>query len=139
MFFRRPRVRQPSYEELIEGLGAWGFRTEKEADGSVLVMREGCAARVRKGADGKPLVEQTGWMLDGQCARLVDGGFQKFWLAPGGRRKPAFATQLKVLHQFEEDLREALGLVSLYNTSLGTVNALHLYDRLKSREDGALP
>jgi len=138
MFFRRTRPREPGFEELIQRLGAWGFLVEPQSDGSVRVTRDGCAARVRQGTDGKPVMEQAGWVLDGQTARLVDGGFQKFWLAPGGRRQPALAAQLKALHSFEEDLREALGLVSFYNTSLGTVNALHLYDRLKCREDGAL-
>jgi leucyl-tRNA synthetase len=42
--------------------------------------------------------------------------------------------QLKALHAFEEDLTEALGLESLYNTSLGTTNDFHVYDRLAGRE-----
>jgi hypothetical protein len=66
----------------------------------------------------------------------VDAGFQKYWLAPSGARAAATAEQLKALHNFEEDLREALGLVSLYNESLGTVNGLHLYDRVKDRDLG---
>jgi len=69
-----------------------------------------------------------------EIAALVDGGYQKFWRA-GNRRVPALAQQLKALHDFEEDLREALGLESLYNTSLGTTNDLHVYDRLAGREN----
>ena len=46
----------------------------------------------------------------------------------------ARADQLKALHAFEEDLKEGLGLTSLYNTSLGTVSALHLYDRVVGRD-----
>ena len=34
-------------------------------------------------------------------------------------------------------MKEALGLSSLYNTSLGTVSAMHLYDRVE--EAGRLP
>ena len=33
-----------------------------------------------------------------------------------------------------DDLKEGLGLTSLYNTSLGTVSALHLYDRVVERD-----
>jgi len=70
--------------------------------------------------------------VNGEIAALVDRGFQKFWRA-GDRSVPALAQQLKALHEFQEDLREALGLVSRYNTSLGTTNDLHLYDRLSDR------
>ncbi len=139
MFFRRSRPSEPTFEQRIESLKGLGFEVQPEPDGAVRVRRGECTALVRKGSDGRPAVEQAGWMVDGEPALLVDAGFQKFWLTTGRRRRPALAEQLKALHHFEEDLREALGLVSLYNTSLGTVNALHLYDRLKNREDGALP
>jgi hypothetical protein len=137
MFFRRVRVAEPSFEQRIENLKQWGFLVEPQPDGSVRVRRDGCVALVRRLADGKPAVERAGWRLGEETAVLADGGYQKFWLAPSGRRQPALAAELSALHDFEEDLREALGLVSLYNTSLGTVNALHLYDRLKGRADGA--
>jgi len=123
----------------MESLKALGFQLQPESDSAVRVHRDGCTALVRRLPDGKPLIEGAGWMIQGEPAVLVDAGYQKFWLTTGGRRQPALAGELKALHSFEEDLREALGLVSLYNTSLGTVNTLHLYDRLKSREDGALP
>jgi hypothetical protein len=69
-------------------------------------------------------------------AKLVDGGFQKFFLAPDGSRKPALASELKGIHEFQEDLREALGLESLYNESLGTVSTQYLYDRVQDRDRG---
>jgi hypothetical protein len=59
-----------------------------------------------------------------------------FWKAPSGRRVPALASQLKSLHAFEEDLKEALGLTSLYNQGLGTTSDLHLYDRVEHRDQG---
>lgn len=137
MFFRRIRVCEPSFEQRIENLRQWGLLADPQPDGSVRVRRGGCLALVRRRSDGRPGVERVGWRLGEETAVLVDGGYQKFWLAPSGRRRPALAAELSALHEFEEDLREALGLVSLYNTSLGTVNALHLYDRLKGREGGA--
>ena len=75
-------------------------------------------------------------MMAGEIGLLVDGGFQKFWHTSSGRKAPAIAGQLKTLHAFQEDLREALGLESLFNEALGTVNDLHLYDRVKDRDQG---
>ncbi len=49
------------------------------------------------------------------------------------------ADHLKALHAFSEDLREALGLTSLYNQGLGTTNEKHLYDRVQNRDTGAAP
>ena len=67
---------------------------------------------------------------------LVNRGFQMFWKSPSGRTAPALATHLKALHAFEEDLKEGLGLPSLYNESLGTTSDLHLYDRVQHRDQG---
>jgi hypothetical protein len=136
MFFRRVRPREPDFAERIQALKDWGFQVVPQSDGSVLVFRDGCRARVRRGPGEVPQVDQVGRDLGGETARLVDAGYQKFWLTPGGRRRPALAEELKALHAFEEDLREALGLTSLYNTSLGTVNAYHRYDRLRDRQNG---
>jgi len=65
---------------------------------------------------------------------LVDGGYQKFFRTPKGRKVPALAEHLKALHAFQEDLKEALGLVSLYNEGLGTTFDQHMYDRVKGRD-----
>ena len=59
-----------------------------------------------------------------------------FWKSPNGRTAPALSTHLKALHAFEEDLKEGLGLPSLYNESLGTTSDLHLYDRVQHRDQG---
>ena len=55
---------------------------------------------------------------------------------PSGKRKPALADELKEIHNFQEDLREALGLTTLYNESLGTVSNLYVYDRVEGRDSG---
>ena len=49
----------------------------------------------------------------------------------------AEAEELRELHTFLEDLREGLGQDSLYNTSLGTTNQKHLYDRVRGRDPQA--
>ncbi|MGA2327361.1 MAG: hypothetical protein ABSH05_13845 [Bryobacteraceae bacterium] len=127
MFFRR-QPKETTFEERLEALRAAGFETLPEPGGRVKASRNGCAAVI----DSGPRIERAGWLVKGEIAALVDGGYQKFWRA-AGRDVPALAGQLEVLHDFEEDLREGLGLESLYNTSLGTTNDLHLYDRLAGR------
>jgi hypothetical protein len=41
---------------------------------------------------------------------------------------------LKALQSFSEELKEALGLPSLYNESLGTVSESYHYDRIENRD-----
>ncbi len=131
MFFRKKQPALPTFEERLETLRRAGFEAVRQADGRVMVRKHGCAAMI---SDADPArIERAGWVVGDRIALLIDGGFQKFWAA-GERRVPALASQLTALHDFEEDLREALGLESLYNTSLGTTNDLHLYDRLAGRE-----
>ena len=52
------------------------------------------------------------------------------------QKRPALAADLTAIHEFEEDLKQSLGQVSLYNESLGTVSTLYLYDRVKDRDAG---
>ena len=47
--------------------------------------------------------------MGGEIGSLVDGGYQKFFRTPSGKTKPALASELKALHDFEEDLKEGLG------------------------------
>jgi hypothetical protein len=136
MFFRRTPPQAITFDQRLEALRRAGFTVSDAPGGRVMVLREGCAA-VLEDRDGSPqVVERAGILLDGGIAKLVDGGFQKFFLAPDGRKKPALAAELKAVHKFQEDLREALGMVSLYNESLGTVSTRYLYDRVQDRDRG---
>ena len=128
MFFRKRQPKPVTFEERLQAMRAAGFETQAQPDGRVRVSRNGCAAII----DSTPRIERAGWLVGGEIALLVDGGYQKFWRSES-RRVPALAPQLTALHEFEEDLREALGLESFYNTSLGTINDLHNYDRLAGR------
>ena len=78
----------------------------------------------------------AGMAMGGEIGALVDGGFQKFFRPPSGKSRPALAGDLKALHEFEEDLKEALGQESYYNQSLGTVSTFYLYDLVKDRDRG---
>lgn len=137
MFFRRERPKQITFDDRLEDLRKAGFTVTPGAGGRVKVSRDCYAALLEPDADGKPRVaERAGIAMTGGIGKLVDQGFQKFFLAPNGSKKPALAEELKGVHAFEEDLREALGLESLYNESLGTVSTQYLYDRVQDRDRG---
>ena len=136
MFFRRERPKQITFDQRLDALRKAGFAVSPAPGGRVMVTRDGCAAALENHAGSPRVAERAGLVMAGGIGKLVDGGFQKFFLAPDGRKKPALAAELKVIHAFEEDLREALGLVTLYNESLGTVSTQYLYDRVKDRDRG---
>lgn len=135
MFFRRAAVKTLRFNDYLEKARAAGFVTEEVAGGCARVRRDGVASVLEDVPGGPPrTTDRAGIVVGGEIATLVDGGYQKFFQTPGGKRKPALAPELKAVHAYQEDLREALGLVSLYNESLGTVSNLYLYDRVEDRD-----
>ncbi|RPI11682.1 MAG: hypothetical protein EHM65_06890 [Acidobacteriales bacterium] len=134
MFFRHHSPRVISFEERLEGLRAAGFQVEPVSLQRVKVRRDCCAAVVEQSPEGVPLVSSLGIVAGDQIAELVDGGYQKFFEVAGGQPRPALAPDLKALHDFQEELRQALGLTSLYNEALGTICDRHSYDRLRGRD-----
>lgn len=136
MFFRRETPRQITFDQRIEDLRKAGFVVSPGTGGRVMVTRDCYAAVLENNAGTPRVVEPAGIRMPGGIGKLVDEGFQKFFMAPDGRKKPALASELKAIHEFQEDLCEALGLLSLYNESLGTVSTQYLYDRVKDRDRG---
>jgi hypothetical protein len=139
MFFRRDRPKIPSFQERVDLLKQAGFATNTLPDGRVRIEKHGVAAIIGDEGKAQPLIERAGVVVGGAIAVLVAGGYQEFIELPNGMRLPATAEQLHNLHEFEEDLKEALGLVSLYNTSLGTTSRKHDYDRVWKRDIGQQP
>ncbi len=135
MFFRRERPKNPSFSERVENLRGAGF-TVASVSGAVRVSRDGFAIDLKDNAGVPQPVAPAGITMRDEIGSLVDGGYQKFFRTPSGKKKPALADDLKGLHGFEEDVREGLGLKSLYNESLGTVSTFYLYDRVKDRDSG---
>ncbi|MGH9658669.1 MAG: hypothetical protein ACRD96_09005 [Bryobacteraceae bacterium] len=133
MFFRRGKTRAIPFAQRLDALRQAGFAVEPAAGAGVRVARDGCAAVIE---EGPRVAERAGVLIGGEIAALVDGGFQKFFRTPSGKSKPALAVELKAIHAFQEDLREALGLASLYNESLGTVSNEYQYDRVEDRDRG---
>jgi len=100
------------------------------------VTRDGCGAIAEDLGDGKMGIGKAGVLVGGEIALLIHGGYQMFLRTPSGKEVPALATHLKTLHAFDEDLREGLGMTTLYNLALGTVCDDHLYDRVEDRDAG---
>ena len=136
MFFRNQKPKQLTFEDRLASLKQFSFTTHSEAGGHSRVTRNGCATVVADLGGGKVGMGKPGVLLGNEIAMLVNRGYQMFLRTPSGKEAPALATHLKALHAFEEDLREALGLVSLYNVALGTTSDDHLYDRVEQRDNG---
>ena len=136
MFFRRERPKNPTFAERLENVRRAGFTVANLPAGAVRVSRAGYAVDLKEGNGTVDIADRAGVLLGDDIAFLVDGGYQKFFRTRAGKSKPALADDLKALHDFEEDLKEALGQKSLYNEALGTVSTFYLYDRVKDRDRG---
>jgi hypothetical protein len=135
MFFRNQKPHQDTFEEHLGKLKQAGFEVQPESSQRAKVIRGGNGAIVEDAGNGKVKLGKAGVLINGEIALLISGGYQMFLRTPSGKELPALAPQLKSLHAFDEDLREALGLTSLYNVSLGTTADEHLYDRVEDRDE----
>jgi len=120
----------------MDSLRSAGFTVTQTAGGTVRARRGTNAVDLREEGDRIRTVGRAGTLIGDEIGALVDGGYQKFFRTPSGIKRPALADDLKALHDFDEDLKEALGQPSLYNESLGTVSTLYQYDRVKDRDRG---
>jgi hypothetical protein len=136
MFFRNQRPKKPTFQERLDNVRRAGFTVEPLSGAAARVVRDGYATDLEEADDQIQVRSRAGLLMDGEIGALVDGGFQKFFRTPSGKRRPALAGELKAIHDFEEDLKEALGEQSYYNESLGTVSTLYLYDRVENRDQG---
>lgn len=139
MFFRREKPKIPSFAERVDLLRNAGFATEQLSDGRVRVAKNGIGAIIGDEGKNQPDIDKAGVLMGSEIAILLNCGYQMFLETPSGRRFPATAAQLKALHEFEDDVKEALDLVNLYNTSLGTTSQKHMYDRVFLRDIGEQP
>jgi hypothetical protein len=135
MFFRRERPKNLTFADRMENLRKAGFTVTPQS-GKTRVSRENCAIDLTESNGAVASAGLAGIEMGNEIGSLVDGGYQKFFQTPTGKKKPALADELKALHSFEEDLKEGLGQESLYNESLGTVSTFYLYDRVKDRDHG---
>ena len=129
-----------SFNDVLSILGSQRFDVAPAQDGArrtpnaFQVRKYGCAAEIAAASDGTPeILARPGVLLNGEIARLLDRGYQKFFKT-SKVEIPATADHLRSLHEFTEELKEAIGGLSLYNESLGTTSDLYVYDRVKGRE-----
>ena len=125
-----------TYEEAVDALRQAGFDL-LDAPGTqnrVFLKKYNCSAAIQKDeAGGVKIFAYPGCLISGEIAKLVNRGYQQV-LKTSKTEVAATADHLKQLHQFTEELKEAIGAPSLYNESLGTVSEDYVYDRLKGRE-----
>ena len=137
MFFRNRTPIVPKFDERISGLKEFHFTTAPESGGGTRIARDGCGAVIKDLGEGKVEISKVGVLVGNEIALLIHGGYQMFLRTSSGKEIPALATHLKKLHAFDEDLREGLGLTSLYNLALGTTADEHMYDRVNERDQPA--
>ena len=130
------KVEQRTYEEAVNWLRDHGFDLI-EAPGTqnrVFLRKYNVSAAIQKTDDGgAKLFAYPGYVIGSEISKLVNKGYQQF-LKTTKTEVPATADHLKALHEFSEELKEALALPSLYNESLGTVSESYHYDRIKDRD-----
>ena len=130
------KVEQKTYEDAVSYLRDHGFDLT-DAPGTqarVFLRKYNVSAAIQKNDDGGvKIFAYPGYLISGEISKLVNKGYQQF-LKTSKTEVPATADHLKALHQFAEELKEALGLPSLYNESLGTVSEAYQYDRIKDRD-----
>jgi hypothetical protein len=127
---------QPSYEQALE----W-FRNHQfdilEAPGvanRVFLKKANCSAAIEQDdKGGVKIFAYPGYVIGGEISKLVNRGYQQF-LKTTKAELPATADKLKALHGFVNEFKEAIGLLHLYNESLGTTSEDYLYDRVEERD-----
>jgi len=125
-----------TYEEALAWLRDHGFDVT-DAPGTttrVFLRKYNVSAAIQKTPeDGIKIFAYPGCLIGSEISKLVNRGYQQF-LKTSKQEVPATAEHLKALQQFSEELKEALGLPSLYNESLGTVSEAYQYDRVENRD-----
>ena len=130
------KVEQRAYDDVVSWLRDHGFDLIEApgTQGRVFVKKYNVSAAVQKNDDGSSKIfAYPGYLVGSEISKLVNRGYQQF-LKTSKNEIAATADHLKALHQFTEEFKEALGLPSLYNESLGTVSEAYQYDRIQDRD-----
>jgi hypothetical protein len=130
---------KPTYESAVDWLRNHGFDI-LEAPGvqnRVFLKKNNVSAAIEKDdAEGIRLFARPGYVIRGEIARLVDRGYQKFLKTTKGEI-PATAEHLDALREFNEELRAATQIPTLYNEAIGSVSDAYVYDRVVDRDKPA--
>src|ERR1700679_1038430 len=130
-----------NFNDVLSVLGSQRFDVAPAQEGAkrtpnaFQVRKYGCAAEIAAAPDGRVgVLAGPGWLLNGEIARVLDRGYQKF-IKTSKLEIPASADHLRAIHEFSEELNEAIGATNLYNEALGTTSNVYHYDRVKGREE----
>jgi hypothetical protein len=129
------KLKAKSFEEAAAWFRENGFDVlEAPGVGSrVFLKKYHCSAAIERTDGGVKIFAYPGYLMNGEISKLVDHGYQKV-LKTTKTEYPATAEHLKALHDFSEELKEGLGMISLYNEGLGTVSEAYVYDRVRDRD-----
>ena len=130
------KVLPRKYEEVLDCLRQHDFELLEApgTNGRVFLKKNHVSAAIERSADGTAKIfAYPGYLIGGEISKLVNMGYQQH-LKTTKTEIAATADHLKALQSFSEELKEALGIPSLYNESLGTVSESYHYDRLKDRD-----
>lgn len=130
------KLEQKTFEDALSWLRDHSFDVTEApgTSGRVFLRKYNVSAAIQKtNDDGVKIFAYPGYLIGSEISKLVNKGYQQF-LKTSKAEVPATADHLKALHQFTEELKEALGIPSLYNESLGTVSEAYQYDRIVDRD-----
>src|SRR6202789_2017103 len=134
------KIPSQRFNDVLALLGGQRFDVAPAQEGArrtpnaVQVRKYGCAANIAAAPDGSvEILARPGWLLNGEIARLLDRGYQKF-IKTSKLEIPATADHLRAIHEFSEELNEAIGATILYSQALGTTSNVYSYDRVKGRD-----
>lgn len=136
----RKKTTPPDFDELLGKLQQMGFTLHSAGEGrKIFVSKHDCAAGLEPEAQyGARFFAPPGRVVEGELARLIDRGYQKF-LKTADTEVPATTADLRAIHAFIRELHYAADAPLLYNESLGTVSNRYLYDRVWFRDEGQQP
>ena len=135
------QIQQRTFDDALSLLKQRGFEINVTANKAALA-KNGVVASIQSDGEGKnryaKLAAAPALMIGGEPAKLIDRGYQKIFKT-SKLEMGASADNLRALHQFSEELKEVLGMASMYNESLGTVSDEYMYDRLQGRDKNPPP
>jgi len=133
------KTEERTFEDAVQWLRDHGFDLIEAPgmQGRVFLKKYNVSAAIQKdGDEGVKIFAYPGYLISGEISKLINRGYQQV-LKTSKAEVAATADHLKALQQFSEELKEALGLPSLYNESLGTVSDAYQYDRVVDRDKPA--
>jgi hypothetical protein len=137
---KRQYAERRTFEDAVAFLRDHGFDL-LEAPGTkdrLFLKKYNVSAAIEKDADDGyvKIFARPGYLIGGEISKLIDRGYQKF-LKTTKTEVPATADHLRAIHDFTEELKEAVGGMSIYNEALGTVSDAYVYDRVEDRDEPA--